>query len=111
MGCHFSGLGLKKGVRFCFLSPQIGLGFKNLRGIPLFKIRASTSHGEGGGESVDSVIVNLGQFGSGGRLDKGLRLHQMFTVSLGVKVSASLGWQYTIYRSSSICHHTILLRV
>ena len=33
--CHFSGLGLKKGINFRFLSPYIGSGFKNLCSTPL----------------------------------------------------------------------------
>ena len=32
----------KKGISFRFLSPQIGLGFKNLRGTPLSKICGTT---------------------------------------------------------------------
>ena len=36
-------MGLKKGISFRFVSPKMGLGFKNLRGTPLSKIFGSTS--------------------------------------------------------------------
>ena len=45
IGCHFSGLGLEKGISFRFHSPWIGLGFKNLCGTPLSKIHGRTSPG------------------------------------------------------------------
>ena len=99
MGCHFSGLGLKKSVRFCFLSPQIGLGLKNLRGTPLSKIRTSASPG-----SVDSAIVSLGQLSSDGRLDEGLGRIKCFpsvSVSRFLPVLPILeALQYTVHRSS-----------
>ena len=42
IGCHFSALGLKNGISFRFLSPSVGLGFTNLRGTTLSKIRGCT---------------------------------------------------------------------